>query len=100
MNPSPEFLAALTAFNGLTERGQCETPEARRAWDRLIRLAPAWFLDELGAKMRELDLLPDPAGFDADGRPVYAAEAVASRLGLPAAEVAAEANGELVARVH
>ena len=100
MNPSPEFLAALAAFNELTEHGHCETPEARRAWDRLIRLAPAWFLDELGAKMRELDLLPAPAGFDASGRPVYAAEAVASKLGLPEAEVAAEANGELASRVH
>jgi len=100
MNPTSEFIAALTAFNELTERGQCETPEARRAWDRLIRVAPKWFLDMMNAKMRELDLLPEPAGFDADGRPVYAAEAVADTLGLPAAEVAAEANGELVSRVH
>lgn len=95
MQATPEFVEALETFNDLTERGLEETPEARRAWDRVVRLAPVEFLDMMTAKMRELDLLPAPAGLDANGRPVYRLSDVADKLGIPEDEAirAAESPG-------
>ena len=83
MQATPEFVAALEAFNDLAERDLVDTPAGHAAWGRVIHMAPVEFLDAMNAKMRELDLLPAPAGLDANSRPVYKLSDVADKLGIP-----------------
>ena len=95
MQATPEFLAALEDYNDLAERDMDDTPAGHAAWKRVISLAPREFIDLATAKMRELDMLPTPAGLDSDGRPVYELGAVAAKLGIPMDEAiqTAEAHG-------
>jgi hypothetical protein len=101
MQATPEFLAALEDYNDLAERDMDDTPAGHAAWERVIRLAPPEFLDLATAKMRELDMLPAPAGLDADGRPVYALSDLAAKLDVPEQELLdfAEARVDLTAKL-
>ena len=95
MQATPEFQAALEHFQRLSHAGLDQSPEAHAAWEQVIRHAPREFLDLANQLMREMDLLPKPAGLDANGRPVYRLSDVASKLGIPEDEAmrAAEEHG-------
>lgn len=101
-----KFIEALEEFSELADRDQTDTQAGRDAWARVIRAAPPEFMDMLGAKARELGLLPRPAGLDANGRPVYALADVADLVGVTEVEVLAEVEnlgiggGTLAMRAH
>lgn len=97
MQATPEFVAALEHLQRLSDAGLDQTPEARDAWERVLRLAPREFIALATEKMRELNLLPKPAGLDANGRPVYRVSDVAAKLRLAEDEAQRLADEAVVA---
>ena len=87
---TPEFLSASEAYMAHVEAGTEDSPAGNRAFMQMLEHAPETLLAAMNAKARELDLLPSASGYMPDGSPVFTAEAVAEKLGVPVSEVMAQ----------
>ncbi|MBK1640690.1 hypothetical protein CKO12_02100 [Chromatium okenii] len=80
---SAAFIDAGNEYSALVERGLGGSPEASRAFARMLETAPQSFLDMMHNKVVEMGLMPEqPDGYTAAGEPVYRLDAVATRLGM------------------
>ena len=93
---SPEFLAAVDDCLRITEALGHDHPEAKRAMQRAMALAPRTLRDEFHKMAKELDLIPEPDGYTEDGQPVVSLEAVAAQLGMTLKEAQAHVDEMLV----
>lgn len=84
----PEFSALMEQYRDTAAGLGDDHPHARRLLQLAMQLAPAWFVDEMHAMAREMDLIPAPCACDDDGQKFYSLDALAAKLGIPADEVA------------
>ncbi|MCK2097734.1 hypothetical protein [Thauera aromatica] len=63
-------------------------PLSRRLWLLVVHTAPDWFLAEMTAMAKGMDLIPEPTSCDGAGQKFYALDALAEKLGLSADEAA------------
>lgn len=88
--PSPEFLAAASAFRDLLVQDRAHTPAGLRAWQAVMETAPPEFLETMHAEAVRLGLIPEkPDGYTDEGEPVYRLEEIARRAGLSVEEAEA-----------
>ena len=86
---SPEFLAAVDELAHTVEALGQDHPQAKRAMQRAMSLAPRTLLDTMQAKAKELGLMPEPDGYLDNGQPLYSLEAIARQNGMTVEEVQA-----------
>jgi hypothetical protein len=86
------FRDAGAAYEALHRTGQAETTEGFKALLAMFTTAPEWLRDEFSEMLHETGLVPDPIGFNSDGKPLYAIDDVADKLGITADEVRARAD--------
>lgn len=79
--PSDECRAAMATYRGFMERGEDDSPEARRAFMLAYELAPEWFKDEACSMVQDMGLIPKETYCNEAGEPVYRLEDVAECLG-------------------
>ena len=84
----PEFTAMMQQYKDTAAGLGDNHPLARRLWLMVAHTAPSWFVDEMSAMAREMDLIPEPCACDDTGQRFYALDALAAKLGIPADEVA------------
>lgn len=84
----PEFTAMMQQYKDTAAGLGDNHPLARRLWLMVVHTAPSWFVDEMSAMAREMDLIPEPCACDDTGQRFYALDALAAKLGIPADEVA------------
>ena len=83
----PEFTAMMQQYKDTAAGLGDNHPLARRLWLMVAHTAPSWFVDEMSAMAREMDLIPEPCACDDTGQRFYALDALAAKLGIPADEV-------------
>lgn len=84
---SPEFSALVAQYQDTAAGLGNDHPFARRLWMLVLATAPAWFLEQIAVKAKELGLMPEAWGCDDNGRKFYAFEDIATKLGMDADEV-------------
>ena len=84
----PEFSALMAQYRDTSAGLGDDHPITRRLWLMVVHTAPSWFVDEMSAMAREMDLIPEPCACDDTGQRFYALDALAAKLGIPADEVA------------
>jgi len=89
---TPAFRDAGAAYEALNRSGQAETAEGFKALLAMFTTAPEWLRDEFSEILRETGLVPDPIGFNNEGKPLYAIDDVADKLGITADEVRERAD--------
>lgn len=86
MNIASEFLSALEDYKLYSETMGHDHPVTRRAWILVFELAPEEFKEEAGKVAREMDLLPTPSSYTADGKPLYRLDDVVAKLDMTTEE--------------
>ena len=89
---SPEFLAAVDELTRTVEALGHEHPQAKRAMQRAMALAPRTLRDEIIRMAEGTGLLPKPDGYTEDGQPVVSLEALAAQWGMTLEEAQAHAD--------
>ena len=84
----PEFSALMAQYRDTSAGLGNDHPITLRLWLMVVHTAPSWFVDEMSAMAREMDLIPEPCACDDTGQKFYALDALAAKLGLSADEVA------------
>ena len=92
---SPEFLATVDELTRTVEALGHEHPQAKRAMQRAMVLAPRTLRDEITRMAESTGLLPQPDGYTEDGQPVVSLEAVAAQLGMTLEEAQAHMDAML-----
>lgn len=85
---TPEFSALIAQYRDTSAGLGDDHPITRRLWLLVVHTAPSWFVGEMSAMAREMDLIPEPFAIDDDGQKYYALDALAEKLGVTADEVA------------
>lgn len=85
---TPEFNALMQQYRDTSAGLGDDHPLARRLWLIVMATAPDWFVDEMSAMAKDMDLIPEPCACDDTGQKFYSLDALASKLGLSADEVA------------
>jgi hypothetical protein len=75
----PRFAEALEQWCAMQAAGQADSEEGYEVWEAVWSYAPEWFRTQARSVLS--GLVPDPAGYDADGNPVYRLADVAEKLG-------------------
>jgi hypothetical protein len=75
-----EFADALEQWCKLQDEGQGDTEQAYQVWETVWLHAPEWFKDKTRALAHGTGLIPNPAGYDERGNPVYSVEDIAARM--------------------
>jgi hypothetical protein len=87
----PKFdqaMARIAALHDLHGSEAAEAlPEARALWNQAFEFAPPEFMKASHDTAVELDLLPETRYVNDDGEPVYSAEQIAEKLGIPVEQV-------------
>ena len=86
---SPEFLAAVDELTRTVEALGQDHPQAKRAMQRAMMLAPRTLQDEITRMAESTGLLPKPDGYTEDGQPMVSLEAVAAQWGMTLEEAQA-----------
>lgn len=89
MTPTPERMAALQRYDTLSNTHGDDHPLTQSALALVFDLAPPEIQARIGAKARELGLLPAAGGYLADGNAVFRLEDVVRQMGLPTPEIEA-----------
>lgn len=84
----PEFSALMAQYRDTSAGLGDDHPLVRRLRLALLTTAPSWFVAEMSAMAKEMDLIPEPCAIDDDGQKFYSLDALAEKLGIPADEVA------------
>lgn len=82
----PEFSALMAQYRDTSAGLGHDHPIAQRLWLLVVHTAPPWFVDEMSAMAREMDLIPDPCACDDTGQKFYSLDALAAKLGMSPAE--------------
>ena len=93
---SPEFLAAVDELMRTAEALGQDHPEAKRAMQRAMMLAPRTLRDEITRMAESTGLLPKPDGYTEDGQPMVSLEGLAAQWGMTLAEAQARMDEMLV----
>jgi hypothetical protein len=84
----PEFSALMAQYRDTSAGLGDDHPFTRRLWLLVVTTAPSWFVEEMSAMAKSMDLIPEPCACDDTGQKFYALDALAEKLGLSADEVA------------
>lgn len=85
-----KFMAAchaLQAFRAKHGPSYSKSPESIPLFKEMLKHAPPEVHEKFLAKAKELDLIPETKFVNEAGEPVYSAEQIAEKLGMPVAEV-------------
>lgn len=87
----PKFIKAMERIGELHEEhgpeAAEELPECKALWEQALEFSPPEFMQVAGAVASEMGLLPEAKFVNEAGEPVYSAEQIAEKLGMPVAEV-------------
>jgi hypothetical protein len=92
MHTTPTFDRALARYEELMDQGLEDTAEGRAVFATVLKNAPPDFMAMAAQFAKEMDLLPCPAGLDANGRPVYNLKDVCAKFGVGQEEALAMLN--------
>ena len=96
---SPEFLAAVDELTRTVEALGHEHPQAKRAMQRAMALAPRTLRDEITRMAESTGLLPQPDGYTEDGQPMVSLEGLAAQWGITLEEAQAHMD-EMLAELE
>lgn len=85
-----KFIAAghaLQEFRAKHGPGYRQSPEAIPLWDEFLKHAPPEAHEKFLAKAKELDLVPETKFVNDAGEPVFSAEQIAEKLGMPVPDI-------------
>jgi hypothetical protein len=91
------FMEAVDRHLALVETLGEGHPDTMRAMLLAMELAPDEIKQQLNAKARELDLLPDAMGYLEDGAPMYSLDDIARKTGVSIEEAEETTLKELMA---
>ena len=83
----PEFTALMAQYRDTSAGLGDDHPITRRLWLLVMATAPSWFVDEMSAMAREMDLIPEPCACDDTGQRFYSLDALAAKVGVSPDEV-------------
>ncbi|MBK1642957.1 hypothetical protein CKO12_13980 [Chromatium okenii] len=80
---SAAFINAGIEYSELVAQGLGESPDAARAFARMMENAPQSFMDMAHDAVVKMGLMPEkPDGYTTEGKPVYHLESIAKCLGM------------------
>ena len=83
----PEFDALMQQYRDTSAGLGDDHPITRRLWLLVVHTAPSWFVGEMSAMAREMDLIPEPCACDDTGQRFYSLDALAAKVGVSPDEV-------------
>lgn len=81
---------ALQEFRAKHGPGYRQSPESIPLFDEFLKYAPPEVYQKFSDKAKELNLMPETKFVNDQGEPVFSAEQVAEKLGMPVADVETE----------
>jgi hypothetical protein len=105
----PKFVEAMNRVMELDSlhgpEAASKLPEHKALWRQIFEYAPPEFMELMREGAKEFGLLPETKYVNEAGEPVYSAEQIAEKLGVPVEQVLAdilEHMGELpvVSKIH
>ena len=88
--PSPAFIQAMNDYDNIVNRYGMDSEQEKAQFIKLLSLAPKSLQNEINAKAKELDLIPQPSGYSDTGEPLYNVADIAKHFGLTESEVIAD----------
>lgn len=85
-----EAAKALQDFRAKHGPGYRQSPESIPLWDEFLKHAPPEVYQKFLNKAKALDLIPETKFVNDAGEPVFSAEQIAEKLGMPVADVEKE----------
>lgn len=79
---NPKFLKAFKHYEAMAKKYGENHPTTTEAFLTALNYAPEHIKAKIDAKAKELNLLPDPSQYTADGEPIYKLEDIAQHLGM------------------
>ena len=86
----PKFEQAMERLKELTDQhgeAAMELPECDALWAQAFEYAPPLFMQAARDVAKELDLIPETKYVNDAGKPMYSAEQIAEKLGIPVEQV-------------